>query len=269
MRRFEGKRVLVTGGSSGIGRATVLAFAQEGATVVAAARGEQRLAQVRATAPEGSVHTMQADMGSPQDGRRTVTGAIELLGGLDILVNNAGVSYMEPFLEATPEHWSETLDVNLSGPYFASQVAARHMVDNGGGNIVNVASTDSFIVEAPSVHYMVSKAGLAHLTRVIAFELGHLGIRCNAVCPGLTKTAMVADGWTPEFWENYMRRIPLRRPAEASEQAEVVLFLSSPAASYVNGETIVVDGGQLKGFWYSPEDEPPVPPYEPLEPPEA
>jgi NAD(P)-dependent dehydrogenase (short-subunit alcohol dehydrogenase family) len=138
------------------------------------------------------------------------------------------------------------------------------MVEHGGGSIVNIASIDSFVVEAPSVHYMVSKAGLAHLTRVIAFELGHLGIRCNAVCPGLTKTPMVTEGWTPEFWSSYMRRIPMRRPAEPAEQAHVVLFLCSAEASFVIGETIVVDGGQLKGFWYSPGDEPPVPPFEPI-----
>jgi 3-oxoacyl-[acyl-carrier protein] reductase len=267
MRRFEGRRVLVTGGSSGIGRAIVLAFAAEGARVVASARGADRLAEVRSAAGDGEVHVIPADMAQPAESRRLVGDAIERLGGLDILVNNAGVAYMEPFLEATDQHWHDTINVNLHGPYFASQVAARHMVEHGGGSIVNVASTDSFVVEAPSVHYMVSKAALAHLTRVIAFELGHLGVRCNAVCPGLTKTAMVADGWTPEFWANYMRRIPLRRPAEPAEQAGVVLFLCSAEASYVNGETIVVDGGQLTGFWYSPDDEPPVPPFEPLEPP--
>jgi 3-oxoacyl-[acyl-carrier protein] reductase len=269
MRRFEGKRVLVTGGSSGIGRAIVLAFAAEGARVVASARGADRLAEVRSAAGDGEVDVIQADMAQPAESRRLVADAIERLGGLDILVNNAGVAFMEPFLEATDQHWHETIDINLHGPYFASQAAARHMVEHGGGSIVNIASIDSFVAESPSVHYMVSKAALAHLTRVIAFELGHLGVRCNAVCPGLTKTAMVADGWTPEFWDSYMRRIPLRRPAEPAEQAAVVLFLCSAEASYVNGETIVVDGGQLTGFWYSPEDEPPVPPFEPLELPPA
>jgi NAD(P)-dependent dehydrogenase (short-subunit alcohol dehydrogenase family) len=139
------------------------------------------------------------------------------------------------------------------------------MVANSGGSIINIASVDSFVAESPSVHYMVSKAGVAHLTRVIAFELGHLGVRCNAVCPGFTMTAMTAEGFTPRFWDNYMRRIPMRRPAEPEEQAGVVLFLCSPEASYVNGETVVVDGGQLTGFWYAPEDEPPVPPFQPID----
>ncbi|MDQ6817354.1 MAG: SDR family oxidoreductase, partial [Actinomycetota bacterium] len=202
----------------------------------------------------------------PEQSRRMVADAIELLGGLDVLINNAGIAYMEPFLDLTEEHWTETLDTNLSGAFFASQVAARQMVDHGGGSIINIASTDSFVVEAPAAHYMASKAALAHLTRCIAVELGHLGVRCNAVCPGFTKTTMTAEGWGPSLWESYMRRIPLRRPADPREQAAVVLFLASEDASYINGETVVVDGGQLTGFWYRPEDEPPPPPFEAFAP---
>jgi 3-oxoacyl-[acyl-carrier protein] reductase len=261
--RFQGTRVLVTGGASGIGRATVLAFAAEGAQVVASGRRDSAL---RALETGASVHTLVADVRDPERCRQMVREAIDMLGGLDVLVNNAGVSYMEPFLEATEECWTDTFRTNLNAPFFASQVAARHMVAQGGGAIVNIASTDAFVAESPSVHYMASKAGLAHMTRCIAFELGHLGVRCNAVCPGLTKTPMVQDGWTPAFWEAYMRRIPMRRPAEPAEQASVVLFLASEDASYVNGETILVDGGELTGFWYSPEDEPPVPPFEALTP---
>jgi NAD(P)-dependent dehydrogenase (short-subunit alcohol dehydrogenase family) len=134
------------------------------------------------------------------------------------------------------------------------------MVDHGGGSIVNVASIDAFVAESPSAHYMASKAGLVLLTKSIAFELGHLGVRCNAICPGFTKTEMTAGDLTPEFWGAYMRRIPMRRPAEASEQAAVVLFLASEDASYINGEAIIVDGGQLSGFWYYDDDAPPVPP---------
>jgi NAD(P)-dependent dehydrogenase (short-subunit alcohol dehydrogenase family) len=134
------------------------------------------------------------------------------------------------------------------------------MVERGGGSIVNVASIDAFVAESPSAHYMASKAGLVLLTKSIAFELGHRGIRCNAVCPGFTKTEMTGGDLTPQFWDAYMRRIPLRRPADPSEQAAVVLFLASEEASYINGEAIIVDGGQLSGFWYYPDDEPPVPP---------
>jgi len=258
--------VLVSGASSGIGRAIALAFAAEGASVVACARRGERLEELVATVPGGLMVPLVADLRSPTEARRMVSEAIERLGDLDVLVNNAGIAYLEPFLEVSEEHWSETLAVNLSAAFHASQIAARHMVDRGGGCIVNVSSIDAFVAESPSVHYMASKAALAHLTRAIAFELGHRGIRCNAICPGLTKTAMTVGGWTPDFWEAYIRRIPLRRPAEPAEQAAVVLFLCSDAASYINGETIIVDGGQLAGFWYRPEDEPPVPPFEPLDP---
>lgn len=260
---FAGRRVLVSGGSSGIGRATVLAFAQAGARVAAAGRSSERLAEVRGAAPAGSVEAVVADLATAAGSRKMVTDAIDRLGGLDALVNNAGVSYTEPFLEASEERWSETLATNLSAPFFASQVAARHMVERGGGSIVNVASIDSFVAESPSAHYMASKAGLVLLTKSIAFELGHLGIRCNAVCPGFTRTPMTEGDLTPEFWAAYMRRIPMRRPATPEEQASVVLFLCSEDASYVNGEAIVVDGGQLSGFWYYDEDAPAVPPLEP------
>jgi 3-oxoacyl-[acyl-carrier protein] reductase len=259
-RRFEGNTVLVTGASSGIGRATVLAFAAAGARVAAAARRSDRLVELQREAPEGAVSPLVADVSTPAGSRKMVQDAIELLGGLDVLVNNAGVSYTEPFLEATEARWDETLATNLSAPFYASQVAAGHMVDHGGGSIVNVASIDAFVAESPSVHYMASKAGLLLLTKSIAFELGHLGVRCNAICPGFTKTEMTGGDLTPEFWGSYMRRIPLRRPAEASEQAAVVLFLASDDASYVNGEAIIVDGGQLSGFWYYDEHAPPVPP---------
>lgn len=262
-RRFDGRRVLVTGASSGIGRATALAFATSGARVVAAGRRKERLAELELAAPRGAISALTADVRSSEGSRRMVLDAIESLGGLDILVNNAGVSYIESVLDATEAHWTETLNTNINGPFFASQIAARHMVEHGGGSIVNIASIDAFVAESPSAHYMASKAALVNLTRCFAFELGHLGVRCNAVCPGFTNTEMVAGDLTPEFWNAYMRRIPLRRPADPAEQAAVVLFLCSEDASYINGEAIVVDGGQLTGFWYYPEQEPPVPPYEP------
>jgi NAD(P)-dependent dehydrogenase (short-subunit alcohol dehydrogenase family) len=257
MQRFTGKRVLVTGASSGIGRAIALAFAREGARVAAVARSTERLAGVVAEAPAGLVEPISADVREPEQARGMVAEGIERLGGLDALVNNAGVAYMEPVLEITEATWRDTMASNLDGPFFAAQAAARHMVENGGGSIVNIASIDAFIAESPFAHYSASKAGLAHLTRCLAFELGHLGVRTNAVCPGHTATPMVESDWTPSFYEAYMQRIPLRRPARPEEQAAVVLFLCSEEASYVNGESIVVDGGQLKGFWYSPELDPP------------
>jgi NAD(P)-dependent dehydrogenase (short-subunit alcohol dehydrogenase family) len=262
MPRFAEKRVVVTGGSSGIGRAIVQRFADEGATVIAAARRTNVLDEVArdSAGRPGRVETITADVSKPEDARRVVTETIQRLGGLDVLVNCAGIAYAEPVLEISQETWRETLDTNLSGAFFASQEAAKHMVEHGGGAIINITSIDAFVAESPFTHYCASKAGMVMMTRCFAYELGYRGVRCNAVAPGFTFTAMTgADESLPEVYPEWMRRIPARRPATPTEQANVVLFLASDDASYVNGETIVVDGGAIKGFWYYPHMQPPVP----------
>jgi len=137
------------------------------------------------------------------------------------------------------------------------------MVAAGGGAIVNVASTDAFVHDAPFVHYSVSKAGLVMMTRAFAYELGHLGVRCNAVAPGATLTPMTEEalatgGDDADALREGIRRIPLRRFARPDEQAAVVLFLASDEASYVNGATLLADGGMLQGYWYAPHREPPL-----------
>ena len=260
MERFGGTNVLVTGGSSGIGRAVVLEFASEGARVLAVGRNEERLAETKAMAADPNrVETTVVDVGIPAQARLMVEQAVGLFGRLHVLVNNAGIAYTDPVLELPEDHWFETFDVNLHGPFFASQAAARHMVEHGGGAIVNIASTDAFSAESPQTHYNSSKAALVMMTRSFAHELGHLGVRANCVAPGQTITPMVdMDMDQPDFVREYLKRVPMHRAASPSEQARVVLFLASEDASYVNGETIIVDGGQLTGTWYYPSDEPPV-----------
>jgi NAD(P)-dependent dehydrogenase (short-subunit alcohol dehydrogenase family) len=260
--RFSGQTVLVTGASSGIGRATVLAFASEGADVVAVARRRDRLEQLAADADSaqrqgqadlaGGVEIIALDVRN-RDELRSVVASTAARGRLDVLVNNAGVAFTEPFLEVSEQHWDETLQTNLTAAFVASQEAARHMVAAGGGAIVNVASIDAFVAESPFGAYCPSKAGLVLLTRMIAAELGHRGVRCNAVCPGMTVTEMTSRDLTPSFDAAYGPRIPMGRYSQPEEQARVVLFLASEDASFVNGATIAVDGGQLAGFWYSPE----------------
>ena len=253
--RFAGRRVVVTGASSGIGEATALAFAAEGATVVALARRRQKLEELARRAGNGRIETCELDV-RDRSALRLAIAQVASSGGLDVLVNNAGVAYEDPILEVSEEHWDDTLAVNLTAAFVASQEAARHMVGQGGGSIVNVASIDAFVAESPFGAYCASKAGITMLTRSFAFELGHLGVRCNAVCPGMTVTEMTERDLTPEFETAYLRRIPARRFAAADEQASVILFLASPAASYVNGATVEVDGGQRSGFWYAPHWEP-------------
>lgn len=261
MDRFEGKNVVVTGGSSGIGRAIVHEFVREGATVVSVGRRADALTETRETsvAPDRVVDGVY-DVGVPEQARALVLDAIERFGRVHVLVNNAGIAHYDHVLEMPDEHWFETFDVNLHGPFFASREAARHMVEHGGGSIVNIASTDAFQVESPQTHYNASKAALVMMTKSIAHELGHRGIRANCIAPGETLTPMLGEDMSdPEFVREYLRRVPLRRAADPREQARVVLFLASDDASYINGETIVVDGGQLTGTWYDPAMDPPVP----------
>jgi len=254
--RFEGGRVVVTGASSGIGRATALAFAREGATVMAIARRSDRLAELadeaaRETA-DGRIETATVDVRNRSDLRSTIAGFAEG-GGLDVLVNNAGVAHREGLLEVSDEHWDDTLETNLGAAFAASQEAARHMVAGSGGAIINVASIDAFVADSPFGAYCASKAGLVMLTRCLAFELGHLGVRCNAVCPGMTVTEMTERDLTDDFERAYREQIPMQRLSAPDEQASVIVFLASKEASFVNGATIDVDGGQRAGFWYSPE----------------
>jgi len=268
VRRFENKRVLVTGGSGGIGRAVVAAFAGEGAAVLAWGRDRDRLTEVAAECSDlpgaTAVLTAAVDLLDLEQVREGVRAGIEALGGLDVLVNCAGIGLEEPVLEVTPAAWREVLGVNLTAAFFASQEAARHMVAAGGGAIVNVASTDAFVHDAPFAHYSVSKAGLVMMTRAFAYEVGHLGVRCNAVAPGATLTpmseeALAAGGTESDAVHEGLRRVPLRRFARPEEQAAVILFLASDEASYVNGATVLADGGMLQGYWYSPHREPPTP----------
>lgn len=258
MGRFEGRNVIVTGGSSGIGRAIVLAFAAEGATVCAAARSAERLAEVVAAAPAGRVEARILDVRDIPEVRYAVREWTEKKGRLHVLVNCAGIAPEVPVLDITPEQWHDVLATNLTGAFFAAQEAARHMAAEGGGVIVNISSVDAAIAESPYTDYAASKAALSQLTKCMAFELAHLGVRCVAVAPGLTATPM---GFTDddETYRLYMEAIPMRRPAQPEEQAAVVLFVASDEASYVTGVTVSVDGGMLHGLWARPGLRPPVP----------
>ena len=264
MRRFEGKNVLVTGASSGIGWAIAHGFVDEGASVYAVARRGERLERMRASSPVPErVRVSVVDVGVPEQARRMVREAIDAMGRVHVLVNNAAIMPYGPVLDISEETWHDTYAVNLDGPFFACQVAARHMVEMGGGAIISIASANAFRVESPAANYNSSKAALVMMTRCFAHELGHLGVRANCVAPGQTWTPEAEEELTSEEYRRefveYCSRVPLRRPARPEEQASVVLFLASDEASFINGETILVDGGELTGEWYDPADNPPVP----------
>ena len=199
MRRFEGKNVVVTGASSGIGWAIAHAFVDEGARIYAVARRGERLERMRASssAPE-SVQVSVVDVGVPEQARQMVRDAIAAMGRVHVLVNNAAIMPYGPVLDISEQTWRDTYAVNLDGPFYASQVAARHMAESGGGVIINIASANAFRVESPAANYNSSKAALVMMTRCFAHELGHLGVRANCVAPGQT--------WTPEAQEELAPR---------------------------------------------------------------
>ncbi|UBU17107.1 SDR family NAD(P)-dependent oxidoreductase [Nonomuraea gerenzanensis] len=251
MRGLAGKRVLISGGSSGIGAATARRFLEEGARVVL---GGLDAAEVDKTVAElsglGEVSGIAGDVSTEADVTRLVEGAVETLGGLDVLVNNAGTAWREPFLEITPGHWDTIMAVNLRGMFLVAQAVARHLVEQGtGGVILNMSSTNGLGGEADYAHYNASKGGVLLLTKTMAVELGRHRIRVNALCPGYIRTplnASISAGLDGDFVSGYERdHIPLGRAGLAEEVAAGYAFLASDDAAFVHGTELVIDGGQL------------------------
>jgi NAD(P)-dependent dehydrogenase (short-subunit alcohol dehydrogenase family) len=248
-RRFEGKRVLITGASQGIGKATAERFASEGARLLVTAR---RAEPLEATAAEirdahgAEVYAYPMDVSNAADVQALVQFALDRWGGIDILINNAGICREGNFLEATEEHWDETLAVNLKGHFLVAQAVAREMVKVRSGVIVNMSSTNGLAGEVGYSAYNASKAGTLLLTKTMALELAPYGIRVNCVAPGYIVTPMsqALDSNQRVFW--YAReKIPMGRPAQPDEVASVFAFLASDDASFITGEAVVIDGGQL------------------------
>lgn len=248
VRGLEGKGVLVSGGSRGIGLATAERFLKEGSRVFLCGIDDDEVdAAVKELLDIGSVDGTECDVSREEEVDRLVAEAEAFLGAIDILVNNAGVAWREPFLEIASERWDRLLAVNLRSQFLVAQRVARSMVERArGGAIVNMASTNALVGEAGYAHYNASKGAIAMLTRTMAIELGPHGIRVNALCPGKIATRLQADAEDPEYTARFEReRIPLGRSGTPAEVAAAYAFLASDDASFVNGELLVVDGGQL------------------------
>ncbi|WP_433257116.1 SDR family NAD(P)-dependent oxidoreductase [Streptosporangium sp. CA-135522] len=251
MRGLTGKRVLVSGGSSGIGAAAARRFLQEGARVFLGGLDRAEVDRaVAELAPLGEVSGLAGDVSSEADVARLVDGAVAALGGVDVLVNNAGTAWREPFLEITPGHWDRIVAVNLRGMFLVAQAVARHLVAQGsGGVILNMSSTNGLGAEADYAHYNASKGGVLLLTKTMAVELGRHGIRVNALCPGYIRTplnAAISAELTDDFVSAYERdHIPLGRAGLAEEVAAGYAFLASDDAAFIHGTELVIDGGQL------------------------
>jgi NAD(P)-dependent dehydrogenase (short-subunit alcohol dehydrogenase family) len=240
MSRFAGQVALVTGGASGIGRATALHLARDGAAVAVLDRDGDG---ARAVAAEVGGRAYEVDVRDGDAVRAAVDATVEALGGLTILVNNAGVGDLRPLHTVDDRLWHRLLDVNLTGTYHAMAAAIPAMLAAGRGAIVNNASVSGMAPTRNEAAYSAAKAGVIALTASGALEYGPT-IRVNCVAPGFIRTALTAI-WDehPEAFAPIGEAIPLRRIGEADEVAEVIAFLCSDAAAYVTGHTLVVDGG--------------------------
>ncbi len=248
--RLQDKVALITGAGSGIGRASALLFASEGATLVIGDKSDSVHETARlVTEAGGTVTAMQMDAGVESDVEQMVAAAIATYGGVDVAFANAGISGgMEGIFETTPEHMAEVLRVNLIGPMLMVKHAGKRMWDQGrGGSVILTASVAGIRSGAGGPSYSASKAGVINLAQTSAQQLSDTGVRVNALCPGLTETGMTKptfDYARDKGVEEKIGRLnPLRRAAQPSELAQVALFLASDQSSYVNGQAIAVDGG--------------------------
>lgn len=252
---LTGKVAVVTGAGRGIGAAIAGAFAAAGADVVVAdvkIDGAQETAHRLARFGHREL-AIQADVGVPSDVSRLFDLVQAEFSGLDILVNNAGIWFRKPFLEISDSEWDRVLTTNLKGTFLCTQRAARMMMARTSGCIINIAShAGLFYSRGQGVHYAASKAGIIQMTRVLAFELGPFQIRVNAIAPGGINTA---PSWAPELGAisdpggavggRATQSNPLGRRGEPKDISAAVLFLASPLASFITGQTLVVNGGSI------------------------
>lgn len=252
--RLEDKVAVVTGGTSGIGRATAVLFAAEGARVVFTGRDEDRghVVEDEIRAAGGGARFIRADVRDADDCRRTVDEAVSAFGGVDVLFNNAGLYIENDVLACVEDEWDLQLDTMLKGTYLMCRAAIPVMIERGGGVIVNNSSGWGIVGGERAVAYCAAKGGVTVLTKALAMDHGKDGIRVNAVCPGDTETAMeYADaerkGWTWERYVAWASERPLGRMGRADEVARAVVFLACDESSFITGAALPVDGGGIAG----------------------
>ena len=245
--RLKGKVVLVTGSTRGIGKEFALGFAKEGADVVINGRNLEKAKSISKEIEGLGVRSMAmgADVSLSQDVTRMVEEAISTFGKIDILVNNAGVN---PFiLEAEKikeEGWDQILDVNLKGVFLCCQAVGKKMIQQGGGKIINISSAAGLLGEQGFLPYCVSKAGVMVLTRILAYEWSRYNILVNAIAPGFVAGGMNTPILNKEVLVSGLtQKVPLKRLGNPEEIVNIALFLASEDSSYINGTTIVADGG--------------------------
>ena len=246
---LTGKKAFVTGASRGIGRVIAVALAAAGADVAIAARSEEGLAETarEVTALGRKAFVFPLDVTQQEDVAAVVAEAIKMLGHLDIVFNNAGGSnFMVPFMDMRISGWEKVLRLNLDSTVYVCQAVGPHLRERGSGSVINVASVAGLAAAPGLVPYGASKAAVVSLTRTLAVEWAPLGIRVNALCPGWTATDLNKNLWDgPDGGQATVANVPMRRWAKAEEMAGPAVFLASEASSYMTGQVLVIDGGQL------------------------
>ena len=252
--RLKGKAALVTGGGSGIGEATCLLLADEGARVAVADLDGDRASAVAAGIAEsgGQAVAVQGDVASDDGAAAIVLKAVDGLGSVDVLVCSAGLGHNRPLFDVTDDFAEMILSVNLKGTLFMAKHAARAMIESGGGSIITIASATATRPRPEMPVYVASKGAVVSLTRSLAIDLARHGIRANCVCPGSTATPMLNRHYARVEGGDELRRrnieaIPLDREGQPSDIARAVLFLASDESSYVTGQILGVDGGTTAG----------------------
>jgi NAD(P)-dependent dehydrogenase (short-subunit alcohol dehydrogenase family) len=258
MAACDGKVALVTGGTSGIGRETAVLFARNGARVVLTGRreneGNETVELIRKAGSEGLF--LRSDVSKASDVKAMVEKSVEAFGGLDYAFNNAGTEgNWVPIVEQTEEEWDQTIDVNLKGTWLCLKYELQQMLKQGrGGAIVNMSSIAGFISSRGTAIYSASKHGVLALTKAAAIEVARNGIRVNAVCPAAIETAMGNRLFgEPDVKKKSLTFYPMNRFGQSSEVAEAVLWMCSSAASFMTGQSLVLDGGFLAGPNVQPE----------------
>ena len=248
---LKDKVAIVTGARRGMGKSHALKLAQAGAKVVVSDISEEECKAVveEIKKKRGEAMAVKCDVTKKTEVENMVNKTVKEWGKVDILVNNAGICQFKPFVDLTEEEWDKTLNINLKGQFLCAQAAAKEMVKQKSGTIVNIASVEMGQVGAGMpliVHYCASKGGVVAMTEALAVELAPFNIRVNAISPGAIDTPMVdAAKSDPKLLEQTLAVIPLHRMGKSEEVSNLVLFLASDASSYITGSTMIIDGGWM------------------------
>lgn len=246
MFNFNEKRVIVTGGTSGIGKAITRAFFESGAKVVFCGRSNlEKTAMEIAGGNKKNLHAFYCDVSNKESLNTFLTHAKDILGHIDILVNNAGVQFPKPSVEVTYDDWNHTVDTNLRAYFFVAQFVAKDMIENNTkGSIINIGSVNAVTVVPGQAVYASTKAGISQMTKSLAREWGKFGIRVNCIAPGSIPTAINASIYADPAVDKAMcEKIPMGRRGNVDEIADATLYMASQYSSYITGQTLFVDGG--------------------------